>query len=276
MGDLEVDTRLEALGEGRFGATLSSDWEIWGPNGGYLAAVALRACGEVARVPRPVSFTCHFLRRGEFREAEICVRALQQGRRSESLSFELKQDGRVLAAGMLRTAAEGAGLQHDVSVMPRVPGPESLQPIEKLIPDYEPNFPFWTNFERRPTHSDEWKDRDTRRAPTANEWMRFVPRPTFEEAPFLDAARAVVLIDTFTWPAAVGPHVPTEFIAPNVDLQVWFHRARPTVEWLLIDAESAIAEGGTMGTHSCVWSGEGELLATGGAQLLCVPPQPKG
>ena len=61
MGDLEVDTRLEERGEGRFRATLSTDWEIWGPNGGYVAAIALRAAGRVAKVPRPAAFTGHFL-----------------------------------------------------------------------------------------------------------------------------------------------------------------------------------------------------------------------
>ena len=59
MGDLERDTRL--VGEkGRYTATLSRDWEIWGPNGGYLAAIALRAAGAEAAIQRPASFTGHF------------------------------------------------------------------------------------------------------------------------------------------------------------------------------------------------------------------------
>ena len=42
MGDLEVDTAVRPCGDGHFEATLSSDWEIWGPMGGYVAACALR------------------------------------------------------------------------------------------------------------------------------------------------------------------------------------------------------------------------------------------
>jgi len=42
MGDFERETRVEG-GGGRYRAALSQDWEIWGPNGGYLAAIALRA-----------------------------------------------------------------------------------------------------------------------------------------------------------------------------------------------------------------------------------------
>ena len=34
MGDLATDTAVRALGDGVFEATLSRDWEIWGPMGG--------------------------------------------------------------------------------------------------------------------------------------------------------------------------------------------------------------------------------------------------
>ena len=44
MGDFEADTRLEGE-NGRYRASISRDWEIWGPNGGYVAAIALRAAG---------------------------------------------------------------------------------------------------------------------------------------------------------------------------------------------------------------------------------------
>ncbi len=42
MGDLARDTAVQG-GAGSYGAVLSRDWEIWGPMGGYVAAVALRA-----------------------------------------------------------------------------------------------------------------------------------------------------------------------------------------------------------------------------------------
>ena len=42
-------------------ATLSADWEIWGPCGGYVAALALRAAGAESPFARPASFFCHYL-----------------------------------------------------------------------------------------------------------------------------------------------------------------------------------------------------------------------
>src|SRR4029077_20273976 len=54
MGDLAVDTAVEGH-DGRYTARLSRDWEIWGPNGGYVAALALRAAGAPSRLAAPAS-----------------------------------------------------------------------------------------------------------------------------------------------------------------------------------------------------------------------------
>ena len=42
MGELSADTAVDGT-DGVYSARLSSDWEIWGPNGGYVASVAMRA-----------------------------------------------------------------------------------------------------------------------------------------------------------------------------------------------------------------------------------------
>ena len=60
VGDLERDTAVEG-GDGRYGCRLSEDWAIWGPNGGYIASVALRAAGAHSRFDRPASIVGHYL-----------------------------------------------------------------------------------------------------------------------------------------------------------------------------------------------------------------------
>jgi hypothetical protein len=70
--DLEQATYLDGE-NGRYRAQLSKDWGIWGPNGGYLAAIALRAAGEVANIQRPASFYCHFLSSPSFDTVELTV-----------------------------------------------------------------------------------------------------------------------------------------------------------------------------------------------------------
>src|ERR687888_1917347 len=59
--DLGADTAVSGSA-GRYSATLHEGWDIWGPQGGYVAGVALRAAGELTSFRRPASFSCHFLR----------------------------------------------------------------------------------------------------------------------------------------------------------------------------------------------------------------------
>src|SRR3546814_3564667 len=56
MADLGVDTAVEPLGDGRYTATPSADWEIWGPMGGYIASFALRAAGASSPHAHPAAF----------------------------------------------------------------------------------------------------------------------------------------------------------------------------------------------------------------------------
>jgi len=274
LGDFELDTRV-AGGGGRYRAALSEDWRIWGPNGGYLAAIALRAVGCEAKIARPSSFHAHFLAVGRFADVELEVEPIRVGKRSESFRVRMLQDGKPLLEGMVRTASPGPGLEHDVAEFPAVPKPEALRNIETIVRERGllggPGFPFWTNLESRPVHPERIGPAVPPGPPRVRNWYRFRPRATFAD-PWLDAGRAVVLVDTMSWPAAAQPHGREPgFTAPNLDVTVWFHRAAPEAEWLLADTVCDVAEDGLMGTHARIWSPRGALLASGGAQLFCVP-----
>ena len=91
------------------------------------------------------------------------------------------------------------------------------------------------------------------------------------EDPFLDAGRALLLIDTVVWPASCQRHVEPGVIAPSLDVVAWFHRPAGDADWLLADAESPIAESGLISGTVRIWGADRRLYATGGAQLLCVP-----
>ena len=144
MGDFEVDTRLEG-GDGCYVARLSRDWEIWGPNGGYVAAIALRAAGREAQIQRPASFAGHFLSVARFEAVDVSVRMVRRGRRSESMHVEIRQEDRPILQALVRTAADGPGLEHDATVAPDVPDPEKLKNFEELRPGEPPFYPFWQN-----------------------------------------------------------------------------------------------------------------------------------
>lgn len=267
MGDFELDTRVEGA-DGRYTARLSCDWEIWGPNGGYLASIALRAAGREAAIPRPVAFYGQFLSVGRFEQVEIEVAVLRPGKRAEALRVDLRQGGRPLFTGLLRTAREGPGLEHRFEDRLEAPDPESLPQ-----PPTGRYHAFWDNFDRRWVKPAE--SRQERAEPGDPHWIswhRLRPRATFDD-PFVDAARSLLLLDTLTWPAAAQPHPEAAFTAPNLDVAAWFHRSAPDSAWLLAELVSRVAGGGTMSTEGRIYDREGRLLATGGAQLFCVPTE---
>jgi acyl-CoA thioesterase-2 len=275
VGDLDADTRL-AGGEGRYTATLSADWRIWGPNGGYLAAIALRAAGLESQLARPASFSCQFLEAGAFEPAQVRVEALRRGRAAEAHSVWIEQSGRRLLSANVWTVGKLDGLEHDTSRAPAVPSPKELPGFETLIAGIEapPPHPFWANLERRPI---DWVPPDQRvpTDPIVRCWYRFRPRSRFED-PFLDAARSLILLDTMSWPAVRSAYVEQPaFLAPSLDVSAQFHTLAPESEWLLCETTAEIAREGLIGYRSRVWSEDRHLLASGAGQLLC-RPAPEG
>jgi acyl-CoA thioesterase II len=245
-------------GEGRFEAELSRDWEIWGPNGGYVAALALRAAGEVAAIKRPASINCQFLRAPAFAAVEIEASVVHGGRRSEAIAVRIVQDGRPVTQAMVRTAAPAPGHAIEHLRAPEGPGPEELRTIG------DGPYPFWANVERRPLPR-------AGSEPVCREWTRFRPVASFAD-PFADAARALVLLDTYGWPAAYGQvGEGGDFIAPSLDITAWFHRSAAHAEWLLIDEACTVGADGLLAAQGHVWDERGALLASGAAQLCCIP-----
>ncbi len=273
MGDFERDTAVEGS-NGCYTARLSRDWEIWGPNGGYVAAIALRAAGRDARFRRPATFTGHFLSVGEFDSVDLRVETLRQAKRAASLRVSMSQGNRRLLEALVWVVDDVPGLEHDVAPLPDVPPPDALKPIEELVPPEERTapYPFWQNLESRPIHWVPWSERSPG-APEWREWYRFRPRAMFSD-PFVDAARSLLLIDTMVWPACCRAY-PAEngpgYLAPSIDVSVQFHRLAPDSDWLLVEAVAPIATQGLVGGHARVWSAGGHLLASGGSQLLCRP-----
>ena len=79
--------------DGRFTAFVHHDWEIWGPCGGYVAAIALRAAGAQSPFARPASFFCHYLSVAAFAPVDLLVTPLRSGRTVLAQRVEMTQEG---------------------------------------------------------------------------------------------------------------------------------------------------------------------------------------
>lgn len=269
MGDLDKDTSVKG-GDGLYRASLSEEWEIWGPQGGYVASVALRAAGAHSPFPRPASFFCHFVNVGSFGEVEIRVETLRRSRRAESMRVALLQQDRVIMEALVWTVDRLSGLDHLDAPAPEVSKPAETKSWGELYADDPgPPFRFWYNLEGRPVGFDRARASQPGR-PFTQTWMRFIPTPTFDD-PFVDAGRILIIADVSMFPAAVRAHGgegPPPYVAPSMDLGLAFHDFAPDSEWLLIEAESPIAKESLVGGRATVWSEDGRLLATGVQQML--------
>jgi len=270
VGDLDHDTAVRSLGDGRYEAVLHRDWEIWGPMGGYVAACALRAAGASSPALRPAAFSCHYLGVAGFDSVEITVEARKTGRTARSQRVEVVQGGRPILDAMVWSVGEVDGLEHDETVAPDVAPPDDLPDIASLLPpDAEPPYPFWENLDAKPLDFETPWPPDGPRPATWQEWLRFRPTATFAD-PWADAARLVILVDLPSWPSAHRPHAwrHPRFTAPTLDLNVAFHRPAPEEEWLLCDGAAPLSTGGLFGWTARVWSPGGRLHASGGGQCL--------
>ncbi len=267
MPDLMADTRVERAEPGHYAASLSPDWAVWGPNGGYLAALALRAALAESRLSRPASFHCHFLSVGEFAPVVLEVSRLGGGRRAESLRVDVRQGDRLLLAATVWTADEGLqGYQHEAATAPGVPGPDALESYGTLAGDeYAEWYPIWRSIEGRPVR---W--REPPGEPTWHCWLRLTDTPI--ESIEADAVRQLFWLDMPGWNATISAHAwPFPFLTPNLDLTVQFHRFDTGVDWLLADGTVPLAVDGLVGCVSRVWTPDGRLLATGTSKHTCRP-----
>jgi acyl-CoA thioesterase-2 len=279
VGDLDKDTAVTEVGEGRYLGRLSEDWAIWGPNGGYVASLALRAAGLACGRARPASLVAHYLSVAQFDDVEVTATTLRRSRLATSLRVSLSQgDQPVLDAlvwGVDQPGENDGALVHDESTMPEVPPVDEVLSFDQRVErgTTEPSeFAFWDNAEFRPI---EWFEPYPPEGPqpaTARWWWRFRPTARFDD-PWVEACRQLIPLDTMGWPAAHAPHVhrdPLDLIAPTIDLSVRFHQPQaPDDEWQLCEMSSPIATGGLMNASGRVWSSDGTLLASGGQSMLC-------
>lgn len=275
MGDLAVDTALSRSADGRFTAMLSRDWEIWGPNGGYMAAFALSAAREMSGRARPANATVHFLGVATF-DAPIEVTATVQRatRQATSVHVRVEQLGKAILAAMVWAVDMGIeGLEHDDAPAPPVAPWHELPTIAERMagdPTAQPSrYTFWQNFEQRPTDwlgSERWERRELGPA-NYEEWLRFDSPPAADE--WAQAARLLLLVDLGGWPAIGRRHRTEEWIAPSIDVSCEFHHLDPTDEWSLLQGTSPVARDGLIGSHQRVWNERGNLVASGISHLLC-------
>ena len=274
MGDFVAATTVEGS-KGRYRARLDADWFAWGPFGGCLAALALRAVGAEARLPWPATFSGLFLNAGEAGEVEIAVHTLKGGKRAEALRATIVQGDRPLFDASVWLVDAGLpGLTHNHARMPAVPPPERVPSYRELADDYDQWFPFWRHMEGRPL---QWHEADSRPPfdPAWQSWLR-LNQPPLPDGPVMRAAVAAMWLDFPGWNAAAQAHPwPLTHIAPTLDLTVQFRAAlyesAAPPAFVLAEGICPTGAGGLLGATGNLWAPDGTLMAVSTTQMFCRP-----
>ena len=245
------DTALVALGDGRFRGRMDPGWWIErGPNGGYVAAIILRALtmavDDLGRSPR--SFTVHFLAPPVEGAVEVVTAIERGGRQLTFVSGRLRQEGRLLAVAQAVFSSPVVAPEFDDATPPSVPPPEELEPLGLTGPIAIP---------MRERYETRWAigplpftagDRAE-----AGGWIRLTdPRP-------VDHVLLAAMSDAWLPPAF--SRSAERFGLPTVDLTVHFRSAvLPADDWFLARFRTRSSIEGFLEEDGEIWSRDGRLL----------------
>ncbi|HEV7614814.1 MAG TPA: thioesterase family protein [Solirubrobacterales bacterium] len=261
----DADTAVEPLGGGRFAATMSERWWVGrGPNGGYVAAVILRAIQAMAAPGRaPRSLTVHFLSSPAAGPVEVEVTVERAGGRVTFLSARLEQEGKVQATAL--AVLSEAWSEDELYAEAQMP--DAGEPGELHAIDPDPGRPnMLQNYRLRPAVGEQAFSGGE---PRNGAWIRT------REPHLLDAPLAATLLDT--WFPAPFVRLDGPRPAPTIDYTVHFRSPLPPAgataeDAYLIAFQSKLARQGFFEEDGELWSADGVLLAQSRQLALLLDP----
>ena len=254
MTRFDRDTAVVATGDGAFEGRIDRGWwVVRGPNGGYVAAILLRALMasvEPDRAPR--SLTIHYTAPPEEGPVRIETCVERAGRSLTTVSGRMLQGDRVLALALAALSKPRRGPSFDHAPRPEAPPPDAC-------PVYRGFIPLNDRYEYR--HAIGALPGAGAEQALTGGWIRS------EEPRLADAPLVAAITDAWP-PACFAPARDRESVGPvpTIDLTIHFRRdlplpgARPD-DFHLAVFRSRFAEQGFVEEDGEVWSRDGRLLA---------------
>jgi acyl-CoA thioesterase len=255
----DTDTAVTPLSPGHYRGRIDRGWWIInGPNGGYVAAILLRALQMEVNDPEraPRSLTLHYLRPPAEGPVDIAVTIERSGRTLTTATVRLLQDGRLLALGIGAFAKSREGFSFADRSMPPMPAAEACV-------RFRDKYPSLVELQQR--YDSRWALGEPLGSGSSRAfiggWIRF------EESRVPDALAVAAFTDALP-PAVftrseernrIGP-------VPTIDLTIHFRTALPLAsatkdEHCAAIFTSSTLHEGFLEEDGEIWSKDGVLLA---------------
>jgi len=262
----ERDTSVRRVDDATFSARIDRAWWVLrGPNGGYLAAIILRAMeaavDDPARAPR--SLTVHYATSPDEGDVTIRVRRERVGRSLTSVTARMEQEATLVAVAMAAFSMPRPGPEFCDLVMPDVPAPAELTAgdVGDLAPAFAHRWDLrWAIGDRIDLSAPRLP------GPAAGEereavlggWIRL-------EEPQVLGAPAVAAV-TDAWVPPVFHRTDEPLVVPTIDLTIHFRTSLPLPgatpdDFLLAVFRTSAAAEGFLEEDGAVWSADGRLVA---------------
>jgi acyl-CoA thioesterase len=253
MSKFERDTSVRPVEPGAFEGQVNRDWWIvFGPNGGFLAAMFVKAMtaavGDDTRAAR--SLTIHYTAAPAEGAVQIRTTVERAGRSLTTVSARMEQDGRLIALAIgAFSSPRRPALEFDDAPAPVVPPPEEVAVFEGR-PELPP---FTRQWEVRPAIGIA-PFAGAQTSTLSGGWIRPLdPHP-------IDAALVAQLTDA--WVPAVFVRLTEPNPVPTIDLTIHFRGDLPLEpDYVLSTFESRLSAGGFIEEDGYIWSRDGRLLA---------------
>jgi acyl-CoA thioesterase len=255
------DTALVGREPHAYHGTIDRGWWVEvGPNGGYVAAIILRALtmevddvtaqGAPKRSPR--SLTIHYMAPPVEGPVVVTVTVERQGGKVTFVTGRMTQGDRVLATAMAAFAVEFSGPEFHDLPMPDVPPPDLVKPWLSVGPTIE----LRDRYDM--LHCVGAPPFTKARTAVSGGWIRLTDtRP-------VDHLLVAALTDA--WIPPVFSRLDRRLSVPTVDLTIHFraplpHDTMDEESWCLSVFRSQVAAHGFIEEDGEVWSPNGVLLA---------------
>jgi acyl-CoA thioesterase len=259
----EAETSVQRVAPGEYRAeVVRSWWIVNGPNGGFVAALVLRAIVAEVDDPqrRPRSLTLHYLRAPAEGPVRIDVTVERSGRTVTNVSARMSQDGRtmVLALAALAVDRDSPVAFDDRPGLPTledgsaVPLPEQVPPTEV---DRDRDVPLREHYDLRWVLGDPpFQPREAGAVARCGGWLR----PA--EAVAIDEVALAAMSDA--WLPPIFSRHAVALAVPTIDLTVHF-RSLPSdpLDFCFVEFDSPVAHAGYLVEHGRLWDRHGRLLA---------------